>query len=402
MSGQLNSFTIQLADETWLHVFSHLSQKDLCRVARVSTRFKRLALDPSLWQKIELQKVSLSLEAWQGIVSRCSRLSSLTLQKQDNPLGLLAVVAQSGRKLRHLEVLNDDRPPIECTDCLQENPDRERCECATFTSFTFVLTHFLLQLRSLNVSHSKMVSNEGLVKIADLGVQLKELKIGFHDAASVKHLLCHGPPLQKFRVSLFTDEEEDVPQHLTNLAGSLEELDIINTMALGQKGKLAVMQLPKLKVLKLGLCRDDRHFFDDLSSGMLQNLCQLHLSFDQSVTGDSLRLVAQHCQKLEFLYLLECCNVRDLSDFVSTCKSLRRLILLCNKRLCGRFLERIPKYLPSFQCLEVIRCVRIEKSLLRDFAKQNPLIEVVRLIKLRKNHTAAAPGVQSHLFHQLT
>jgi hypothetical protein len=82
MSGQLNSFTNQLADETWLHVFSHLRQKDLCRVARVSTRFKRLALDPSLWQKIELQKVSLSLEAWQGIVSRCSRLSSLTLRLQ--------------------------------------------------------------------------------------------------------------------------------------------------------------------------------------------------------------------------------------------------------------------------------------------------------------------------------
>ncbi len=49
--GQLNSFTVQLADETWLHVFSHLSQQDLCQVALVSTRFKRLALDPSLWQK---------------------------------------------------------------------------------------------------------------------------------------------------------------------------------------------------------------------------------------------------------------------------------------------------------------------------------------------------------------
>jgi hypothetical protein len=53
--GQLNSLTIQLADETWLHVFSHLSQQDLCQVALVSTRFKRLALDPSLWQKKILQ-----------------------------------------------------------------------------------------------------------------------------------------------------------------------------------------------------------------------------------------------------------------------------------------------------------------------------------------------------------
>ncbi len=44
---QLNLFTIQLADETWL--------QDLCQVALVSTRFKRLALDPSLWLKEILQ-----------------------------------------------------------------------------------------------------------------------------------------------------------------------------------------------------------------------------------------------------------------------------------------------------------------------------------------------------------
>jgi hypothetical protein len=60
-------------------------------------------------------------------------------------------------------------------DCLQENPDSKSCECAKFTSFTFVLIHFLPQLRSLNVSLSEMLSNQGLVKIADLGSQLKEL-----------------------------------------------------------------------------------------------------------------------------------------------------------------------------------------------------------------------------------
>ncbi len=31
-SGQLNSFTIHLADETWLHVFSHLSQQDIFHI----------------------------------------------------------------------------------------------------------------------------------------------------------------------------------------------------------------------------------------------------------------------------------------------------------------------------------------------------------------------------------
>jgi hypothetical protein len=55
----------------------------------------------------------LSMEAWKCLVSRCSRLSSLTLQLQDNSLGLLAVVAQSGRKLQQLEVVNAARPPIQ-------------------------------------------------------------------------------------------------------------------------------------------------------------------------------------------------------------------------------------------------------------------------------------------------
>jgi hypothetical protein len=193
-------------------------------------------------------------------------------------------------------------------DCLQENPDSKSCECAKFTSFTFVLIHFLPQLRSLNVSHSEMLSNQGMVKIADLGSQLKELRIGYHDAASVKHLLCKkGPPLQKLSISLTMDEEEDVLQHLTNLAGSLEELEIINH-ALGEQGKLAVMQLPKLKVLKTGFGRaNDRNLFDDLSRGtMLQHLCQLELDSDLSVTDDSLKMVAQNCLKLEFLGLEQC------------------------------------------------------------------------------------------------
>jgi hypothetical protein len=218
-------------------------------------------------------------------------------------------------------------------DCLQENPDNKSCECAKFTSFTFVLTHFLPQLRSLSISVSGMLSNQGVVKIADLGSQLKELRIGYHDAASVKHLLCHGPPLQKFSISLNMDETEDALQHVTNLAGSLEELEIINHSALGEQGKLAVMQLPKLKVFKTGFCRTrDRNLFDDLSRGMLQHLCQLHLLFDRSVTDDSLKLVAQNCLNLEFLSLRICSNVRDLSDFVSTCKSLRHLQLQHNKR----------------------------------------------------------------------
>jgi hypothetical protein len=65
-------------------------------------------------EQIELlNNERLSLEAWKCLVSRCSRLSSLTLQLQDNSLGLLAVVAQSGRKLHHLEVVNAACPPIQ-------------------------------------------------------------------------------------------------------------------------------------------------------------------------------------------------------------------------------------------------------------------------------------------------
>jgi hypothetical protein len=45
-------------------------------------------------------------------------------------------------------------------------------------------------------------------------------------------------------------------------------------------------------------------------------------------------------------------------------------------RLSGSFLATIPQYLPSFQYLEVVSCDKIKKSLLKDFAEQNPLIKV--------------------------
>jgi hypothetical protein len=64
--GQHNPFTVELADETWLHVFSYLGQPDLYKVAMVNRRFERLALDPSLWQKeicncfpLKMMKISM-------------------------------------------------------------------------------------------------------------------------------------------------------------------------------------------------------------------------------------------------------------------------------------------------------------------------------------------------------
>lgn len=174
-------------------------------------------------------------------------------------------------------------------------------------------------MQSLIVADAGILSNRGLVKIADLGTQLKELKIGDHDEASLKHLLCQGPSLQKLSIGLNNCVEEDVLEHLTNLAGSLEELEFVNPRVMGWRGRLAVLQLPKLKVLKKCFVRANIGcLFIDLSGGMLQNLRHLDLRYDLSVTDASLILVAQNCLKLEFLGLWICGKVRDLSDFVTT------------------------------------------------------------------------------------
>ena len=40
-----------LTEEIWMKVLSYLTQKELCILAEVNQKFRRLARDPSLWHK---------------------------------------------------------------------------------------------------------------------------------------------------------------------------------------------------------------------------------------------------------------------------------------------------------------------------------------------------------------
>jgi hypothetical protein len=51
--GGLNiSLLEQMPDEVILKVFSFMTKPQLCRISTVSKRFHRLAMDPSLWRKV--------------------------------------------------------------------------------------------------------------------------------------------------------------------------------------------------------------------------------------------------------------------------------------------------------------------------------------------------------------
>jgi hypothetical protein len=50
------SLLATLPDETLLAVFKNLSQQELCQLAIVSSKFKRLARDPTLWRKVRVNQ----------------------------------------------------------------------------------------------------------------------------------------------------------------------------------------------------------------------------------------------------------------------------------------------------------------------------------------------------------
>jgi hypothetical protein len=57
----------RLPDEVWIKVFSFLSQPELIALTTVSSRFYRLALDPSLWR----EESSCSLQQYFTVGSNC-------------------------------------------------------------------------------------------------------------------------------------------------------------------------------------------------------------------------------------------------------------------------------------------------------------------------------------------
>merc|ERR1711981_660100 len=57
------SFPIEtLPDETLLHLFKFLKFKDLGRCLQVSKRFRKMALDETLWKKIKIVDQNVSAE----------------------------------------------------------------------------------------------------------------------------------------------------------------------------------------------------------------------------------------------------------------------------------------------------------------------------------------------------
>ena len=56
MEKEEEDMSERLPDEMWVKVFTYLSQLELCDLSTVSTRFYRLALDPSLWREERVQR----------------------------------------------------------------------------------------------------------------------------------------------------------------------------------------------------------------------------------------------------------------------------------------------------------------------------------------------------------
>ena len=81
-----------LPDEIILKVINYLQIKDLIRCGHTSKRIRRISCDESLWQKLNISKLS-------GIFSTLN----LKLQKHNLPIDFLKMVLENGCQYLHLE-----------------------------------------------------------------------------------------------------------------------------------------------------------------------------------------------------------------------------------------------------------------------------------------------------------
>ena len=102
---EVADLTLRLPPEIWIKILSYLTYDVLCEVALVNSRFRSLALDPTLWTKISLQSDAIaSTETVLNLIQRCHLLTELSLRCRDDTSALLAAAARNCKNLKVLEV----------------------------------------------------------------------------------------------------------------------------------------------------------------------------------------------------------------------------------------------------------------------------------------------------------
>ena len=316
----------QLSDALLLKIFSYFTIDDLIRMSRVCQQWRRVSLDPSLWQSVDLSScfharirdrtvIYLVSRVTSSAIThidlsgpRCSRLTNVSLFH----------IARKCRKLRKLYIFNRNRITSTGIEMIarrcpyMEVLGMSKCPLILSRGLGFVLRRSKL-LRELDISGCLWVTDSVLAEIGQLCLCLVYLNIEGCKKVTDDGIIA-----------------------LANSCTTLKHINLRNTKRISNSGmEQFLTKLPDLEGLEIGLVRKGRG------------------------TAAMLNLVATHCKNLTFFDYQECfpTPVDDiLCQIAEQCQGLRYMgVRYQYQTLSNNLVLSLTKLCPSL--------VRIDASL---------------------------------------
>lgn len=290
-----NEKNCNLPDALLLKIFSHFAIEDLMRMSRVCQQWRRVSLDPTLWQSIDLSSCFYARIRDRNVICLVSRVTSSAITHIDlSGPGCSRItnvslfhIARQCHKLRKLYINNRNRITSTGIEMIarccpyMEVLGMSKCPLILNRGLGSVLRRSKL-LRELDISGCVWVTDAVLMEMAQLCRCLMYLSIEGCKKVTDTGLIA-----------------------LTNSCNALKHVNLRNTKQISNTGmEQFLSQMPDLEGLEIGLVRKGR------------------------MTAAILNHVATHCRNLTFFDYQECfpIPVEDvLCQIAEQCQGLRYL-----------------------------------------------------------------------------
>ena len=173
-----------LPDEVILHIFKYFSQTELCQsLVLICKKWHLLALDPILWQQLDLSfKSSFQSELMGPVFQRCSLLQRVSFRGRDEVhLSEIQSMVENCPNIREIDMgftsgLKNSMFSLIVSSCqMITSLNVEGCEEITDSLISRLI--LLPRLNTLSLSHCTKLTDSSVIEIARFCDRLEKLDI---------------------------------------------------------------------------------------------------------------------------------------------------------------------------------------------------------------------------------
>ncbi|XP_014258368.1 S-phase kinase-associated protein 2 [Cimex lectularius] len=317
-------FFSKLSDEIILCIFSHLRQYTLTSVAQVNQRFRRLAMDESLWQRIDVSKQMLKPHAVGSIISRGVRVLKMTRSYVVQQTKAVGNESGSDAPKGKVEYLDLSEAVIAIDDLLNlckrlYNLKKLSLERCVLSSEIMIEISKNKKLETLNLAMCNGICDKGINAVVKSCQRLESLNVawtGLKESAVNKLVSGISPSIKKLNLSGHQLSLTD--KHVITLikrCPDIEELDISDCLEVTTASVNALSEsLYRLRSLSISRC----YKIDPLALTVLSSLPNLEsINAFRQITMANLAILETRLPGVRF-------NKDFLSTIARPCTGIRR------------------------------------------------------------------------------